>query len=48
MTMQYCDLKKKWKKVKPHLQDEQLNNILIRDFNGYTYGRWRERFTHGQ
>ena len=37
--MKYYDLKKYWPKVKRHLGDIELNNILVRDFNKYTYGR---------
>jgi hypothetical protein len=45
--MKYYDLKKKWRKVKPHLDDKELNEILVRDFNKYTYGRWHKPFTAG-
>ena len=31
----------------PHLGDEKLNKILVRDFNRYTYGRWRQPFKSG-
>jgi hypothetical protein len=46
--LKYYDLKKYWPKVKRHLGDIELNNILVRDFNKYTYGRWGKQFTHGQ
>jgi hypothetical protein len=42
--MKYYDLKKYWPRVKRHLEDEELRGILVRDFNKYTYGRWRKRF----
>jgi len=46
--MRYYDLKRNWtKKIVPHLDDEELNRILVRDFNRYTYGRWRELFKPG-
>jgi hypothetical protein len=46
--MTYYDLKKNWPKVKRHLDDKRLNDILVKDFNKFTYGRWRKPFTHGQ
>ena len=46
--MKYYDLKKYWPKAKRHLGDEELNNILVRDFNKFTYGRWGKEFTHGR
>jgi hypothetical protein len=46
--MKYYDLKKNWKKAKRHLADKELNDVLVRDFNKFTYGRWREKFTLGR
>jgi hypothetical protein len=48
MTLRYYDLKKNWRRVKPHLGDKELNDILVRDFNKYTFGRWGQRFTAGK
>ena len=45
--MKYYDLKKNWHRVKPHLADEKLNDILVRDFNKFTFGRWGRKFTYG-
>jgi hypothetical protein len=45
--MRYYDLKKNWRRVKPHLEDKKLTNILIRDFNKFTTGRWGTPFVHG-
>lgn len=45
--MKYYDLKKNWRRIKRHLADKALNEILIRDFNKFTYGRWRKKFTSG-
>lgn len=47
-SMRYYDLKKNWPKVRRHLNDKELNDILVRDFNRFTYGRWRKKFTYGQ
>jgi hypothetical protein len=46
-SMKYYDLKKNWRRVKPHLADKKLNDILIRDFNKFTFGRWSQTFTFG-
>ncbi len=46
-TMRYYDLKKNWRRVKPHLADKKLNDILVRDFNKFTFGRWGQTFTYG-
>jgi hypothetical protein len=46
--MKYYDLKKNWRRVRPHLADKKLNNILVKDFNKFTFGRWRQEFTHGR
>jgi hypothetical protein len=37
----YYDLKKHWtRKIVPHLDDKELNDILTRDFSCYTLDRW--------
>jgi hypothetical protein len=47
--MRYYDLQRYWtKKIEPHLANKQLNNILVRDMNKFTFGRWRKPFIHGQ
>jgi hypothetical protein len=44
-SKQYYDLQRHWtRRIVPHLKDEQLNAILIRDFNKFTMGRWKEPF----
>jgi hypothetical protein len=43
----YYDLRKSWRKVKRHLNDKELNAILVRDFNRFTYGGWRKQFKEG-
>jgi len=46
--IRYYDVRRHWtKKIKPHLADDRLNAILVRDFNRYTYGRWGKRFVAG-
>ena len=44
----YYDLKKNWRKVRPHLSDPLANYILVNDFNKFTRGKWRKPFLHGQ
>jgi hypothetical protein len=36
-SMKYYDLRKNWRRVKPHLADKELNDILVRDFNKFTW-----------
>ncbi len=45
--MKYYNIVKNWQKVKKHLNDEKLNKILIKDFNKFTYGRWKMKFKKG-
>lgn len=48
-SMQYFDLKRHWtRRIEPHLADEKLNAILVRDFGKYTHGLWGKPFAHGQ
>lgn len=47
-NLRYYDLRRHWtKRIMPHLSDQKLNDILVHDFNRYTYGRWRQRFRPG-
>jgi hypothetical protein len=45
--MKYYPIQAKWRKIKRHLEDEKLNQLLVTDFNKYTLGRWGKRFTKG-
>jgi hypothetical protein len=46
--MQYYPIQKNWsRKIKPHLQDLEAQYILRRDFNKYTFGRWKQEFKLG-
>jgi hypothetical protein len=48
VTVRYYDVARHWtKRIEPHLQDDMLNKILVRDFNDYTQGRWGEGFYPG-
>ena len=47
-SVRYYDFRRHWtKRIVPHLSDPKLNEILVRDFNKYTWGRWRKRFKPG-
>ena len=45
--MQYYDLKRNWRRVRPHLADPEVAGVLVRDFNKYTFGRWEKEFLPG-
>lgn len=45
--MEYYPFVKKWSKIKPHLINKEFQDILVRDFNKFTYGRWGIEFKHG-
>ena len=45
--MKYYDLKRNWRKVKPHIDHPSVQKVLVRDFNKFTYGRWRQKFEPG-
>jgi hypothetical protein len=46
--IRYYDARRHWtKKIVPHLGNKKLTEILVRDFNKFTFGRWRKPFRHG-
>ena len=45
--MQYYDLKRNWRRVRPHLSDPKVSDTLVRDFNKFTCGRWQQEFLRG-
>ena len=48
-AIHYYDLQRNWtRKIVPHLNDEILNTILVRDFNKYRLGMWNMTFNPGQ
>lgn len=44
----YYDAVRNWRKISRHLDNVILQNVLVEDFNKYTYGRSRRTFQHGQ
>jgi len=48
-SIQHYPILKNWRrKIKPHLDNPELQAILASDFNKYTVGRWGKRFRPGQ
>jgi hypothetical protein len=47
MPMRYFCLKKNWRRVKRHLDNPDLNALLVREMNKYTFGRWLDPFKLG-
>lgn len=45
--MKYYPIQKKWAKIKPLIQNKEVQDILVDNFNKFTYGRWEQRFKHG-
>ena len=46
--MRYYDIKRNWRKVEPLLDAVAVQRVLVRDFNKFTYGKWRKSFTCGR
>lgn len=46
--MKYYNIVKNWRKIKRFLNDKKLNDILVRDFNKFTWGRWHQKFELGK
>jgi hypothetical protein len=44
-AVRYYDPMKNWSRIKPHLKAAEP--VLVRDFNRYTWGRWRKEFVAG-
>ena len=45
--MKYYPFVKNWGKIKPHLQNKVVQDILVRDFNRYTFGLCGRSFKRG-
>lgn len=45
--MKYYPISKKWAKIKPHIENKKVQEVLVRDFNRFTFGRWGETFKPG-
>jgi hypothetical protein len=45
--MKYYPITKKWAKIKPHIENKIVQDILVQDFNKYTMGLWGKPFTKG-
>jgi hypothetical protein len=48
-SMEFYPVVKAWsRKIRGHLRNPALQEVLVSDFNKYTTGRWGERFRRGQ
>lgn len=45
-NIHYYDPVRHWRRIKRHLKDPELNDILVTEFNKYTFVRWGWAFTH--
>lgn len=45
--VKYYDVQKNWRKIKPFLNDEEFQSILVEDFNKFTFGHWGRKFERG-
>jgi hypothetical protein len=46
--MRYFDVPRhRTRRIEPHLGADELNAVLVRDFNRYTWGLWRKRLGRG-
>lgn len=45
--MNYYPIQKRWQKIKPHIENKEVQKMLVRDFNKFTSGRWNKPFTRG-
>jgi hypothetical protein len=43
----YYEVVKNWGRIKRHLDDRELNQTLVKDFNLFTFGRWGKEFKPG-
>lgn len=43
--MEYFDPQKNWRRIRCRLKMPIVRNTLTRDFNKFTLGRWKEKFT---
>ena len=49
ISMQHYPVVRNWgRKIRPHLDNPELQRVLVHDFNKYTTGRWGQRFRRGQ
>lgn len=45
--MNYYPFTKRWAKIKTHLNNPKVQEVLIRDMNRFTFGCWQREFTAG-
>jgi len=46
--IRYYDISRNWsKKIKPLIEEPNINEVLVRDFNKFTKGKWGKKFVKG-
>lgn len=45
--MRYYDIQRNWRRIRPHLANPKVAEALVRDFNKFTFGRWKQKFLPG-
>ena len=45
--IEYFDIQKNWRNLRPHVESDEAQDILVRDFNMFTFGRWKIKFKKG-
>lgn len=48
MKMKYYPVVKNWRKIKSVINDKDIQEVMVRDFDKFTYGRWEKPFKHGE
>jgi len=48
MAMRYYPIARNWsRRIKPCIADKEVQRVLVRDFNKFTFGRWGKEFLPG-
>lgn len=47
LKIEYYPIVKKWNKIKKYINSPEVQEILVSDFNKFTYGKWGMEFKHG-
>lgn len=45
--MNYYPIQKRWRNIKPHIENKEVQRLLVRDFHKYIFGRWNKPFLKG-
>ena len=47
LKVEYFDIQKNWRKLRRHVESVEPQDILVRDFNMFTFGRWKKKLKKG-